>query len=103
MSNLNFLHSGGNKVTISAPANNPTSNVTFKLPQEDGSAGFQVLQTDGNGNLSWVTIPTVTPGITMMDQWRLANNVAISANNDTQGYILIGNEMIIILLKLDLE
>ena len=38
MSNLNFLHSGGNKVTISAPASNPTSNVTFKLPQEDGSA-----------------------------------------------------------------
>ena len=85
MSNLNFLHSGGNKVTISAPASNPTSNVTFKLPQEDGSAG-QVLQTDGNGNLSWVTIPTVTPGITMMDQWRLANNVAISANTTTGIY-----------------
>ena len=67
MSNLNFLHSGGNKVTLSAPASNPTSNVTFRLPQEDGSAG-QVLQTDGNGNLSGVTIPTVTPGITMMDQ-----------------------------------
>ena len=59
MSNLNFLHSGGNKVTISAPASNPTSNVTFKLPQSDGSAG-QVLMTDGNGNLSWYTIPTAT-------------------------------------------
>ena len=53
MSNLNFLHSGGNKVTLSAPASNPTSNVNFKLPQSDGSAG-QVLQTDGNGNLSFV-------------------------------------------------
>ena len=59
MSNLNFLHSGGNKVTISAPASNPTSNVTFKLPQADGSSG-QVLRTDGNGNLSWYTIPTAT-------------------------------------------
>ena len=59
MSNLNFLHSGGNKVTLSAPANNPTSNVTFKLPQADGSSG-QVLRTDGNGNLSWYTIPTAT-------------------------------------------
>ena len=59
MSNLNFLHSGGNKVTLSAPASNPTSNVTFRLPQEDGSSG-QVLRTDGNGNLSWYTIPTAT-------------------------------------------
>ena len=69
MSNLNFLHSGGNKVTLSAPASNPSSDVTFKLPQADGSSG-QVLRTDGNGNLSWYTIPTTTPGITVADQWR---------------------------------
>ena len=56
MSNLNFLHSGGNKVTLSAPASNPSSDVNFKLPQSDGSAG-QVLKTDGNGNLSWVSLP----------------------------------------------
>ena len=54
MSNLNFLHSGGNKVTISAPASNPTSNVTFKLPQEDGSSG-QFLKTDRSGALSFAT------------------------------------------------
>lgn len=68
MSNLNFLHSGGNKVTLSAPASNPSSNVTFKLPQADGSAG-QVLMTDGNGNLSWVSLPT--GGLSMAQQWRL--------------------------------
>ena len=68
MSNLNFLHSGGNKVTLSAPASNPSSNVTFKLPQSDGSAG-QVLMTDGNGNLSWVSLPT--GGLSMAQQWRL--------------------------------
>ena len=68
MSNLNFLHSGGNKVTLSAPASNPSSDVNFKLPQSDGSAG-QVLQTDGNGNLSWVTPGTATTnGITMESQ-----------------------------------
>ena len=39
MSNLNFLHSGGNKVTLSAPASNPSSDITFKLPQADGSSG----------------------------------------------------------------
>ena len=73
MSNLNFLHSGGNKVTLSAPASNPSSDLTFKLPQSDGSAG-QVLQTDGNGNLSWVTPGTATTnGITMADQWRISS------------------------------
>ena len=73
MSNLNFLHSGGNKVTLSAPTSDPSSNPNFKLPQSDGSAG-QVLQTDGNGNLSWVTPGTATTnGITMLDQWRLTS------------------------------
>ena len=54
MSNLNFLHSGGNKVTLSAPASNPSSNVTFKLPGADGSSG-QFLKTDGSGALSFAT------------------------------------------------
>ena len=79
MSNLNFLHSGGNKVTLSAPDSNPSSDVTLKLPNADGSANSpiitngggalsfaslklpssdgtagQVLQTDGNGNLTFV-------------------------------------------------
>ncbi len=79
MSNLNFLHSGGNKVTLSAPASNPTSNVTFRLPESDGSAG-QVLRTDGNGNLSWYTIPTTTPGITMAQQWRITSNYDINVS-----------------------
>ena len=64
MSNLNFLHSGGNKVTLSAPASNPSSDINFKLPQSDGSAG-QVLMTDGNGNLSWVSQPTNTPAFSV--------------------------------------
>jgi hypothetical protein len=85
MSNIKLVHSGGNSVSLTTPTNNPSNNVTFKLPESDGSAG-QVLQTDGNGNLSWVTIPTVTPGITMMDQWRLANNLAVGANSTTGIY-----------------
>ena len=75
MSNIKLVHSGGNSVSLTTPTNNPTSNVTFKLPQEDGSAG-QVLQTDGNGNLSWVTLPTA--GIKMADQWRRTNNVGLN-------------------------
>ena len=69
MSELNFLHSGGNKVTLTTPTSNPASNVTFKLPQSDGSAG-QVLQTDGNGNLTFVN----PSGVTMLDQWRITSS-----------------------------
>ena len=83
MSNLNFLHSGGNKVTLSAPASNPSSDITFKLPQADGSAG-QVLRTDGSGNLSWVTRGTATTnGTTEYDIYRLAANYTIPASNTT--------------------
>ena len=78
MSNLNFLHSGGNKVTLSAPASNPSSDISFKLPQSDGSAG-QVLQTDGNGNLSWVTLPTANAAFSMLDIYHLTAEKDLSA------------------------
>ena len=80
MSNLNFLHSGGNKVTLSAPASNPTSNVTFRLPQEDGSAG-QVLQTDGNGNLSWVTPAAANVAFSMLDIYHLNAEKTLTGGN----------------------
>ena len=54
MSKIHFLHSGGDKVTLTTPTSNPSTNPVFKLPQEDGSAG-QVLQTDGSGALSFAT------------------------------------------------
>ena len=46
----------------------------FTLPQTDGSAG-QVLQTNGSGVLSWVSLPT--PGITEADQWRVTSDVSM--------------------------
>ena len=57
MSKLHFLHSGGDKVTLTTPASNPSTNPVFKLPQEDGSAG-EVLKTDGSGALSFTSMPT---------------------------------------------
>ena len=60
MSNLNFLHSGGNKVTLSAPASNPSSDITFKLPQADGSSK-DILTTNGSGALSFSK-----PGLTCL-------------------------------------
>ena len=81
MSNLNFLHSGGNKVTLSAPTSDPSSNPNFKLPQSDGSAG-QVLQTDGNGNLSFVDPPSNTPAF--FAYWNANNSQTISDSTDTK-------------------
>tara|TARA_S200000501_G_scaffold370739_1_gene412466 strand:- start:43 stop:615 length:573 start_codon:yes stop_codon:yes gene_type:complete len=55
MSSIKLKHSGGNSVSLNPPTSAPTSSeVAFKLPTSDGSAG-QVLKTDGSGNLSWVT------------------------------------------------
>ena len=58
MSELNFTHSNGNKVKLTTP-DTLAGNRTFKLPGADGSAG-QVLQTDGNGNLSFVDLPVAS-------------------------------------------
>lgn len=40
-------------VTLQRDAANMTGNLTFTLPPSDGTAG-QVLQTDGNGAMTWV-------------------------------------------------
>ena len=92
MSNLNFLHSGGNKVTLSAPASNPRSDITFKLPQADGSSG-QAMVTNGSGALSFASIPTAvsTAGGTMTIgfQDHVAGNT--SSTTATGYYQRIGN------------
>tara|TARA_R100000152_G_C6745509_1_gene169137 strand:- start:458 stop:1069 length:612 start_codon:yes stop_codon:yes gene_type:complete len=72
----------------------------YTLPQTDGQAG-QVLQTNGSGGLSWVSLPT--PGITMVDQWRLNDHFDLTTSvqvvntnwerNDNNGYTSIGTGM----------
>jgi len=65
MSSLKLKHSGGNAVSLNPPTSAPTSSeVAFKLPNADGSAG-QYMKTDGSGNLAFATvsIPTVTYGL----------------------------------------
>jgi len=78
MSSIKLKHSGGNSVSLNPPTSAPTSSdVAFKLPTSDGSAG-QVLKTDGSGNLSWVSQPTA--GITMVDQYCLQANKSVNGN-----------------------
>jgi len=53
MSSLKLKHSGGNAVSLNPPTSAPTSSdVAFKLPNADGSAG-QYMKTDGSGNLAF--------------------------------------------------
>ena len=54
MSELNFLHSNGNKVKLTTP-DTLVANKTFKLPGADGSSG-QAIVTDGSGALSFATV-----------------------------------------------
>ena len=54
MSELNFLHSNGNKVKLTTPDTLAASK-TFKLPGADGSSG-EALVTDGSGALSFATV-----------------------------------------------
>ena len=101
---IKLVHSGGNSVSLAVPTSNPSSSeVAFKLPTADGSAG-QVLQTDGSGNLSWVSLPaTPDPGLQMADQWRTTsdqvcyyNTYALMTNwerPDTAGFGQLGTGM----------
>jgi len=75
MSSLKLLHSGGNGVIISAPSSNPASNITFAVPNADGSAN-QVLKTDGSGSLGW----TSNNSMTLLSTTSLSSSGNVIAN-----------------------
>ena len=76
MSELNFLHSNGNKVKLTTP-DTLAANKTFKLPGADGSSG-QFLKTDGSGALSFATVSTPTVFPTHIDIWRITSDMGLS-------------------------
>ena len=82
MSSLKLKHSGGNSMSIEAPATNPASNLALKLPATVGSAN-QFLKNSGTaGTLGWssviedssgrVLIGTTTEGHTSGDNLTIA-------------------------------
>jgi hypothetical protein len=78
MSSIKLKHSGGNSVSLNPPTSAPTSSeIAFKLPTSDGSAG-QVLMTDGSGNLSWVSLPTA--GLSMAQQWKTTSHQTLNSS-----------------------
>ena len=84
MSELNFLHSNGNKVKLTTP-DTLAADKTFKLPGADGTSG-QVLNTNGSGALSFVTAPSVPIfRVIRSDYQVIANNThtVISFDNDS--------------------
>ena len=83
MSKLHFLHSGGDKVTLTAPASNPSTNPVFKLPQTDGSTG-QFLKTDGSGALSFATPPDTQPTGKVL-QCKVSYDSTMVTVSNTQG------------------
>jgi hypothetical protein len=79
---IKLQHSGGNSVSLNPPTSAPTSSeVAFKLPNADGTAG-QVLQTDGSGNLSWVTLPSA--GLSMHDSWYISSGWSLQTGGTQQ-------------------
>lgn len=52
------------KITLQRPASGMTADVTLTLPVDDGSPG-QVLETDGSGNLSWVSAGSTAQALTL--------------------------------------
>ena len=86
MSNLKFVHSGGNSVSLTTP-DTLAANKTFKLPGADGTSG-QVLSTNGSGALSFATAPSVPLfRVIRSDYQVLANSTdtVINFDNDSSG------------------
>ena len=80
MSSIKLKHSGGNSVSLNPPSSAPSSSeVAFKLPNADGSAG-QFMKTDGSGNLAFAA---VSAGITEVDNFRMSSTITNSSDNTT--------------------
>ena len=60
MSSLKLLHSGGNSMSIEAPATNPASNLALKLPATIGSADY-ILKNSGTAGTLELSASVNTP------------------------------------------
>tara|TARA_R100000353_G_scaffold95097_3_gene69668 strand:- start:135 stop:821 length:687 start_codon:yes stop_codon:yes gene_type:complete len=78
MSKIHFLHSGGDKVTLTTPASNPSTNPVFKLPQTDGSSG-EAIVTDGSGALSFANVASPYS----FTQWYMTADHVINTGNNS--------------------
>jgi hypothetical protein len=89
---FNELAANGSNYAAFKASDNMASNITWALPDSDGSTG-QVLSTDGSGQLSWVAAGSSmsqangsTDGFLSMGDWTTFNNKesAITAGTTAQ-------------------
>ena len=79
---LKLNGSSSGSVALDAPASTTSgADITFKLPVADGTAG-QVLQTDGSGNWSWVSLPAASVAYSEYDEWRLTSSQSCTSNDN---------------------
>ncbi len=84
MSSIKLKHSGGNAVSLHPPTSAPSaSDVQFKLPTADGSAG-QALKTDGSGNLSFGSVGK------LLQMQSMSQNARINVGSNTGTYFVTG-------------
>jgi hypothetical protein len=76
---------GSNTIALKAPATVNT-DITLTLPNSAGNAG-QVLQTDGNGALSWTSpsAASISPGGLSPDKIAVTSGQIIVGNGSNQG------------------
>tara|TARA_B100000123_G_scaffold109114_1_gene80225 strand:- start:66 stop:749 length:684 start_codon:yes stop_codon:yes gene_type:complete len=101
MSELNFLHSNGNKVKLTTP-DTLGADKTFKLPGADGSSG-EAIVTDGNGALSFADVAYTSPY--QFSHWYLTSDYVLAsgtsgsneddtvenwAESNAEGYVRLG-------------
>jgi hypothetical protein len=73
-------------IKLKAPPHSAGQSYTLTFPSTSPSAG-KVLQTDGSGNLSWVSQPT--GGVDMHDVWTISS--AFNASGDITANLIRAN------------
>jgi len=70
MSSIKLKHASGNSMSIAAPATNPASDLSLKLPATIGTAGQVLRNSSTAGTLEFGGLGG---GITHVDQWRVTS------------------------------
>ena len=91
MSELNFLHSNGNKVKLTTP-DTLAANKTFKLPNADGSSN-QAMVTNGSGALSFATPVTWTTAASFDCASATPSALEVTGLNNPQVVMFVYHEL----------
>ena len=77
MSSIKLKHSSGNSMSIAAPATNPASDLTLKLPATVGTAGQAIINSSTAGTLEFGGVGKVLQVVSTQSQ---ANHTSTSSS-----------------------